>query len=139
MLSYLCRPSAVVYFTCVVTRRRLYGASDLLAAASWELHNQFRVASSGSSSSSGGGGAATALSWRQPAPGLPPLLVAGTAQAGAQIWFYQQQLMRWELATTLGSPQVTLVPAIFAARQRLPHHLFWGILLTVQQICLKHY
>lgn len=123
MLSYLCRPSAVVYFTCVVTRRRLYGASDLLAAASWELHNQFRVASSGSSSSSGGGGAATALSWRQPAPGLPPLLVAGTAQAGAQIWFYQQQLMRWELATTLGSPQVTLVPAIFAARQRLPHHL----------------
>ncbi|KAI7846335.1 hypothetical protein COHA_000172 [Chlorella ohadii] len=82
---------------------RLFEASELLAAPSWDLQNQFRVAGSGSSGS--GGGAATALSWRQPAPGLPPLLVAGTAQAGAQIWYYQQQLMRWELAATLGSPQ----------------------------------
>jgi hypothetical protein len=73
----------------------------VLAAASWELQNHFRIASSGS-----GGGAATALSWRQPAPGLPPLLLVGTAQAGAQIWAYQQQFMRWEQAASLGSPQV---------------------------------
>ena len=86
----------------------------MLAAASWELQNHFRVAASssgGSSSGGGGGGAATALSWRQPAPGLPPLLLVGTAQAGAQIWVYQQQLMRWEQAATLGSPQVRRGPA----------------------------
>ena len=81
--------------------RRFFEASEVLAAASWELQNHFRIGSS-----SGSGGAATALSWRQPAPGLPPLLLVGTAQAGAQIWVHQQQLMRWEQVASPGSPQV---------------------------------
>lgn len=74
----------------------------MLAAESWELQNHFRTGSSSSSGASAGG-AATALSWRPHAPGLPPLLLVGTAQAGAQVWAYQQQLMRWEQAAALGS------------------------------------
>lgn len=77
---------------------RFFEASEVLAAASWELQNHFRLG--------GAAGAATALSWRPSAPGLPPLLLVGTAAAGAQVWWYQQQLMRWQLAATLGDTQV---------------------------------
>ncbi len=89
----------------------------MLAATSWELQNYFRVGSSASSS----GGAATALSWRQPAPGMPPLLLVGTAQLGAQIWMYQQQFMRWERAATLGSAQVRRC-VVLHAHPRPPWH-----------------
>lgn len=95
------------------------------------------MAGSGIGSGSSGG-AATALSWRQPAPGLPPLLLVGTAQAGAQIWFYQQQLMRWELAATLGSVQVrcwaagSCVGARPPSYQHLTTHPFTTGLLVSQ-------
>ncbi|PSC70623.1 Nucleoporin seh1-A [Micractinium conductrix] len=75
---------------------RFFEASAVLAADSWELQNYFRLGRAA--------GAATALSWRQPAPGLPPLLVVGTAAAGAQVWAYRRQLMRWEQEATLGGP-----------------------------------
>ena len=69
----------------------------MLAAASWELQNHFRIGGSA-------GGAATSLSWRAPASGLPPLLLVGTAAAGAQVWAYQRQLMRWQQVGSLGGP-----------------------------------
>ena len=93
---------------------RLFEASEVLAAASWELQNHFQVGDPSSSSSSTG--AATALSWRQPAPCLPPLLLVGTATGGAQVWVYQPQLMRWEQAAALGSPQVRAAVGGWAAR-----------------------
>ena len=82
-----------------ICRRRFFEASAVLAADSWELQNYFRLGRAA--------GAATALSWRQPAPGLPPLLVVGTAAAGAQVWAYRRQLMRWEQEATLGGPTVS--------------------------------
>lgn len=75
---------------------RCFQASSLLAPTTWELHNLFQV---------GSGRAATSLSWRQPEPNVLPLLLVGTATAGAQIWMYQERLMSWTQAATLGSLQ----------------------------------
>lgn len=76
---------------------RFYEATDVLAASGWELQNHFRLG--------GSTGAATAISWRPAAPGVPPLLLVGTALGFAQVWVYRRQLMRWEHAATLGGPQ----------------------------------
>lgn len=84
--------------------RRFFEASAALAA-SWDLQNQLRVGA--------GAGAATALSWRQAVPGLPPMLLVGTSQAGAQIWLYQQARLRWEQAATLSSPEVCIWHAAY--------------------------
>lgn len=74
----------------------MFEASAPLAAASWELASELQASTQ----------ACTGLDWQQPSPGLPPLLVVGTAADGAQVWMYREQLMRWEQAATLGSPQV---------------------------------
>ena len=102
-------PALQVTPACAMPGRRLFSASNVLAAASWRLENQFCVAS---------GGAATALAWRLHTPGVPPMLLVGTAAAGAQVWQYQQRIRRWEPAVMLGSSQVrrTMVPASEAAR-----------------------
>jgi hypothetical protein len=46
------------------------------------------------------------LSWRQPDPSVPLLLLVGTASVGAQVWMYQERLMSWTQVATLRSLQV---------------------------------
>ena len=77
---------------------RFFEASEPLAADSWELQNELQASQQSK--------ACTSLAWRPHSAGLPPLLLVGTAADSAQVWMYREPLMRWELATSLGTLQV---------------------------------
>jgi WD40 repeat protein len=74
---------------------RLFEASAPLDAPSWDLHSELRAGE--------GGRACTSVSWRGHDPALPPLLAAGTAGGGVQVWMFRRSLLRWERAAQLGS------------------------------------
>lgn len=73
---------------------RTFIAASPLDATTWDPYSHLQLDHTS--------GACISLSWREFDPVLPPLLAVGTAAGIAEVWMFQEQLLRWERATRLG-------------------------------------